>query len=519
MNRKLVLALALTLLVGLLSVAFNVQRAKATGTIYIRADGSVDPPTAPITTVDNATYTFTDNINDSIVVGRDNIVIDGNGHVLQAPERLSDVGLDLSGRKNVTVKNMEIREFRYGIMLVGSSNNSIVRNNIGALPILYTGNEYGIYLRESSGNSIVGNNVTDSLEFGIYLYKFSSHNNIVGNYIENWYKYGIGLGESSNNSISGNYITSKYGSGIIFQYSSNNSISSNNITENHQFGLGSHEDYYGVGLWYGSDNNMIAGNNITRNAGSGVYVYGSSENIIARNNIADNTYGIGRMYSISNTLCNNNFVDNGQQEYDEYPQVPSIDSWDNGYPSGGNYWSDYAGVDLNRDGIGDLNYSIDVDNVDSYPLMGMFYGFNVSWIEPGYDVVELISNSSVSALVVGFWIEHPEDPNTRIIKFNVAGETGTVGFCRVCIPTALLNATYTVLLNGTEIPCTLLPCSNSTHSYLYFNYPHSTEEVIIIPEFPSFLILSPFMIVTLLTVIVHRKRGLKNRETNSGDAT
>ena len=34
MNRKLVLIMALTLLVGTLSVAFNVQRAKASGTIF-----------------------------------------------------------------------------------------------------------------------------------------------------------------------------------------------------------------------------------------------------------------------------------------------------------------------------------------------------------------------------------------------------------------------------------------------------------------------------------------------------
>ena len=61
----------------MLTLAFNIQPVKASGTIYVRADGSIDPPDAPILTVDNITYTFAGNINDSIVVERDNIVLMG----------------------------------------------------------------------------------------------------------------------------------------------------------------------------------------------------------------------------------------------------------------------------------------------------------------------------------------------------------------------------------------------------------------------------------------------------------
>jgi len=65
---------------------------------------------------------------------------------------------------------------------------------------------------------------------------------------------------------------------------------------------------------------------------------------------------------------------------------------------------------------------------------------------------------------------------------------------------------YKVFVNGTEVSYDLLPCSNSTHSYLYFTYNHSTQEVIVIPEFPSFLILPLFMIATLLAVIAYRRK-------------
>jgi nitrous oxidase accessory protein NosD len=44
-------------------------------------------------------------------------------------------------------------------------------------------------------------------------------------------------------------------------------------------------------------------------------------------------------------------------------------SWDDGYPSGGNYWSDYNGTDANHDGIGDTSHVLDANNTDHYPLM------------------------------------------------------------------------------------------------------------------------------------------------------
>lgn len=88
MRRKSVfLMVFLTFLVASSFVTLEVQSVKASGTIYIRADGSIDPTTAPIQR-NGDVYNLTGNITndaDGIVVERDNIVIDGSGFVIEGP--------------------------------------------------------------------------------------------------------------------------------------------------------------------------------------------------------------------------------------------------------------------------------------------------------------------------------------------------------------------------------------------------------------------------------------------------
>jgi hypothetical protein len=84
-------------------------------------------------------------------------------------------------------------------------------------------------------------------------------------------------------------------------------------------------------------------------------------------------------FSHDNKIYHNNFVDNTNQIY---ILDPKGNTWNNGYPSGGNYWSDYTDVDCfsgpgqdtpGGDGIWDHPYVIDADNVDYYPLMPPYH--------------------------------------------------------------------------------------------------------------------------------------------------
>jgi len=96
------------------------------------------------------------------------------------------------------------------------------------------------------------------------------------------------------------------------------------------------------------------------------------------------------------------------------------------------------------------------------------------------------------------------------IKITVSNMTAdqTHGYCRLTIPHDVLSPPYDITVNGTVVQYTTVS-ENETLSIIYFSYEHSTLEIIVIPEFPSLLILPLFMIATLLASMLYRKHRLK----------
>jgi len=136
--------------------------------------------------------------------------------------------------------------------------------------------------------------------------------------------------------------------------------------------LTTHDNYNGIYLWY-SANGIHTRNTIIGNI-NGIFMSNSNSNTIALNTLSGNEKGLFLVRSGSNTIYHNEFLSNIEQGADFF----AANDWDNGYPSGGNYWSDYSGVDQfsgpnqdqpGSDGIGDTRYTVDPDSQDRYPLM------------------------------------------------------------------------------------------------------------------------------------------------------
>lgn len=200
-----------------------------------------------------------------------------------------------------------------------------------------------------------------------------------------WSKSGI-LVYSSDNIIYGNKIVNNK-NGIYLESGSHNVIFENNIEDN---------GYHGIRVEYSSYNEIV-GNTISNSEANGIYLWESPYTFISRNNITK-SYLSGIIigdYSENNVVYSNNFIDNRlENAYDELNNT-----WDSGYPSGGNYWDDYTGEDNDGDGIGDTPYDIPGGySKDRYPLMYPFGEIAVEIIKPEKRFIYIKNNKTIPFL-------------------------------------------------------------------------------------------------------------------------
>ena len=329
-----------------------------TKTIYIREDGSIDPPDAPIENINNTIYRLTasmSNVGDGIIVMRSNIILTSNSQIQMLGTR-NYAGITIYAY-NVTVKNFKIRGFRYGIKIAkNSSNNHIVNNDIS---LTYVG-----ILSLSDNNVIVRNHVSDN-DYGIVI-SFGRNNLVKSNNVLNSGHKGIQLGRSYGNYVIGNNVRGG-DTGILAVNSYANNILGNKI---------SMATFSGVFIENSSINRIIG--NIMESNQIGITLLISYSNVVRENQIIGNEYGVSAYRSINDMVYNNNFRYNDNPLYtDTYVII----TWSMEYPVGGNYWDSYtdcrdvksgpAQNEPGSDGVCDSRYVLPADidlYIDHYPL-------------------------------------------------------------------------------------------------------------------------------------------------------
>lgn len=270
-------------------------------------------------------------------------------------------GINLESSNDNRVANNTVLSNDDGLSMNSSSDNIIEKNTI-------FGNEEGIQISYSSANVIDGNSVLDN-DYGIHLE--SSDDNTVINNDALYNEYGIRIENSDNIIITNNNALDNDECGIKVSHSNGNRVADNIISSNNDDGI----------ILESSNENIITNNNFLKNGDDGIELFSSTHNIIINNTVTSNDeYGMYLSeFSNNNKIYHNNIISNVYQAFDN---TIVNNQWDDGYPSGGNYWSDYIGGDKKygsnqeghgSDGIGDTPYDVLAGTgEDRYPLMSPF---------------------------------------------------------------------------------------------------------------------------------------------------
>ena len=325
---------------------------------------------------------------------------------------------------------------------------------------------------------------------------------------------GVRLDHSNGSIVSGNIITKGGKYGILLFHCNNNTVSDNIISYT---GTSPYADLYGEGIaLLSSHNNTVRDNLVAHSNIDGLCLQdGSADNIVFGNTIENDVFAFamgGVVISGNNTIFHNNIIDFDMPFMTYGNNSPTQNIWSVG--GEGNYWGNYTGLDdgsngrIAGDGIGDTD--LPWHGVDDYPLTTPVNPIQVFWDNGAYPI-SLVCNSTVTNFTFS--------QSNKKISFAATGPASTIGYFNVSMPKILLNGPWRILLNQRDTTSKATIVENETHTTIFLNYSHSSQNIELIGtqvilEYPS---PSSFFLAILLlstaAVIFVKKRPCPRTET------
>lgn len=293
------------------------------------------------------------------------LTIEGKGKAIIDGKRQGFVLIIRSD--SVTIRGLDIRHAKVSYM---NDNAAILLDNVAHCIIennTLIDNFFGIYLSKSHDDIIRNNNIRGHFTResasgnGIHLWN-SNHITIEGNYIEGQ-RDGIYFEFVEHSHIRKNYSTHNLRYGLHFMFSDYCTYTGNTFEDNSA----------GVAVMYTRHVQMTE-NHFLNNWGSasyGLLLKEIFDSEIRDNNFEHNTIGIYTEASNRIQVTHNKFLQNGwaakvmgnciDNRFERNNFIAntfdvSTNSRQNFNHFDGNYWSEYEGYDLDRNGVGDIPY-------------------------------------------------------------------------------------------------------------------------------------------------------------------
>lgn len=435
-------------------------------------------------TITDNVASYARNIGDDQLVARAGGLILGGTSMAFSNNTMNgnEAGLVLIGA-NMTLRNNAMNQNGAGFStsIAGEVSNFVndvdTSNKIDGKPIYYLVNKHNLVVPTNAG----------------YLALINCSNMLVQNLTLMNNGQGMLLAFTRNSTIINNNMTANQ-QGILLYDCPQTTIKYNSIARNNP--------QFDMELEY-SPNCSIYGNYIA-SSNNGAIISNSNNTKVIDNTFWYNYWGSNLNLNSSSfcTIYHNNFI---QQPGQAQAVVTSSsnNTFDDGSPSGGNYWSDYTGVDTRNTGLGFPYYTISGQTEDVYPLMGQIHTYNIT-VSQNNTQVDVESNSTIS----GFECVEP----ARVISFNVEGQENTSGFCRITVAKfvyqSLWQSNVSILINGTKVQYSNF--TDSQNVYLYFTYKQSAHNIIIVPEYPLPIptVLFAILLLAITVAFKIKRRGL-----------